>query len=115
MRTDRFRGAQNQETMGIQRVVEKRNHPFLQDGAEVNENVAAANQIQFGEGRIFGDVVAGEYAGLADVFLNLEARVRLDEEPSQALRGNGFSDASRINAVASYLQSRLADVGGEDL
>src|ERR1700733_14003731 len=115
MRTDRFRGTQNQEAIGIERIVKKRYHPLLEDRPQVNEKVAAGNKIQLGEGGISGDIVAGEYAGIADVFMNLEARVGLDEEAAQALRGNRLANACRINAVASNLQRRVADVGGEYL
>src|SRR6266852_197412 len=101
MRTDRLRRAQHQEAVGIEGVMENRHHAVLQAGAEVDQDVAAADQVQFREGWIVGDIVAGEYAGIANVLMDLEAGVRLGEEVAQAFVRNGLSDTGRVNSAAS--------------
>ena len=59
------RAAEEQEAGLVQAVVEGRQDPLLQRLVEVDEDVAAAHQIQLGERRVAGQVVPDEDAQIA--------------------------------------------------
>ena len=114
-RSDRLRRPQDQDAIRLQRVVEERDHALLQDRSQVDEHVAAGDEIEMGEGRILGDVLPGEHAALADPPPHLEVMVGLFEVAAQALGADVGGDALGIDAGTGTVDGGLAQVRGEDL
>ena len=65
-RADRLRGPQHEEPARIQGVVESRDDPLLEHRGEVDQHVAATDQVQVGEGRVRRHVLLGEDAHISD-------------------------------------------------
>ena len=114
-RADRLRRAEQQEAVRIEGMVEDREDALLQPRLEIDEQVAAGEQVQVEEGRIGQDVVPGENAGLPSRLCDLVIAVPLHEEPPQALGRNVRRRVVGVNARARLLDRGLADVGPEDL
>lgn len=68
---DRLGIAEHQEPPGLQGVMEVGNDPLLNGRLEVDQQIAAADEIQVREGRIGRDVLPGEDAHVADRFSDL--------------------------------------------
>ena len=81
-------GAQKQKTAWVQRVVKCLHHPVLQLGVEVDQDVAAGDQIEPREGRILDDAMHGEGAQLADLTPQTIVVAVFDKPPLQALGRN---------------------------
>ena len=62
MARNAFRGSQKQKTAWVQGVVKRLHHPVLQLGIEVDQDIAAGDQIEPREGRIFDNAMRGERA-----------------------------------------------------
>ena len=60
-----FRGAQHQQSVGLQGVVEQGQHVLLDVALQVDQHVAADDQVQVREGRVAQQVVRGEDDQLA--------------------------------------------------
>ena len=101
--------------MGLQGVLGHPHHLLLQRGLEVDQEVAAADEVHPGKRRVGQHVMAGEYDGIPDGLADPVAAVRLGEEPPQPLRGDILSDGPRIEAHAGFLYPRRVQVRGEDL
>ena len=112
---DVLRRAQEQEPLGVERVVQQRHDALLEGGVHVDQHVAAADQVEAAERRVGGQVVPGEDAQLADRLADLVVAVRADEEPPQPLGGDVDLDVVEVDAGAGLLQGRLVQVGGQDL
>ena len=85
--------------MGFQGVLCHPHHLLLQRGLEVDQEVAAADEVHPGKRWVGQHVMAGEYDGI----------------PPQPLRGDILSDGPRIEAHAGFLYPRRVQVRGEDL
>ena len=100
----------------VQREVEVGKHPLLQLLAEVDENVAAAHQVKFREGRIGCEIVLHERAplahGLAD---SVSATLHLGEEARQPFRAHVSNRSVGIEAGTRLLDRLLADIRAEEL
>ena len=90
-------------------------HPLLQGRPEVDEHVPATDQVEVAEGGIPGQVVPCEDAHVADRPADLITPLHPAEEPSQPLRRDVRGNLLRIGAGPRLRESRLAQVGGEDL
>ena len=114
-RADGFRAAEKQHAAGIQAVVKQRHELLLHLGRQVDQQIAAAQEIQLGEGRIHDEALRGKDDQLADLAGHPAAVLILDEEPAHALgrdiRGNVF----RIDARPGLVDRVLVQVGGENL
>src|SRR5258707_445660 len=109
-------GAPEYEVAGlVEAVVEGRDDPLLKRGGEVDEDVAAGDQVQLREGRVTGQVVPHENAQLAHDLVDAVAAVRLDEVPPPALLAQLAYDAVGVEALARSADPPLADVGAENL
>ena len=62
-----LRRAQEQKAAWLQRIVESLHHPVLHLGVDVNQDVAAGDQVEPREGRILDDAMHGEGAQLANL------------------------------------------------
>ena len=112
---DALGGAEHQEPGRRERVVKRREHPFLQPGFQVDQHVPAADEVHARERRVPSEVVAREHAHLADGLADLMAAVHLGEEAPQALRRHVLDDVLEVETRACPLQGALAEVGAEDL
>ena len=84
---------------------------FWRDRLQINEQIAAADQVHLGEGRIVDQVVLGENAHVADAFADAIATFGLGEKAAQALRrdvalnifgigaGAGLDDRDSLTSV----------------
>ncbi|KAF1067959.1 MAG: hypothetical protein GAK45_01524 [Pseudomonas citronellolis] len=82
---------------------------------EVDQQVAATDQVQLGERRVAQQVVHGEQHMLADFLLHPVAGLLLGEVLAQALRGHVRQDRLGVGAAAADGDGMLVDIGGEDL
>src|SRR5206468_6704536 len=67
---DGLRRSQEEIALLVESVVKRGNDSFLQVGRHVDENVAAAHQIDVRERRIGRDVLAREYTDVPDALLD---------------------------------------------
>ena len=112
---DGLRAPQEQDAAGIQAVVKERQQLLLQLRRQVDQQVAAAQDVELGEGRIHDDVLRGKDHHLADLLADPVAALVLDEEPAQALRRHVRGDVGREDALAGLVDGVPVQVGGEDL
>ena len=83
---------------------------------QVDQEVAATDQVQPGEGRVGREVLGGENDLLADLLDDLVAAVFARKEPLQPLGRDVLADLFlRIAAAAGGRQRGDIGVGGEDL
>ena len=113
--TDALGGAEEEEALWAQGVVEERQHLLLQCGIHIDQQVAAADQVDPGERWIPDHVLLGEDQHIADGLVDVIGAVPLGEETGQALRGDVGRDAVGIDAGAGGLDGLAVDVGSEDL
>ncbi|MGC4120345.1 MAG: hypothetical protein QM765_38340 [Myxococcales bacterium] len=95
--------------------MEQRDELLLQLAREVDEQVAAGEQVELGERRVHDDVLRREHHHLADLLADPEAALLLDEEAAQALGRDVGGDAVRVDAHACPVDGLAVEVGGEDL
>src|SRR4029079_2956902 len=72
---DGFRVSEHEEARRLERVVEDRNDLLLHERPEVDEDVAATDEIQLREGRILREVLAREDADVSYGLRDLIAAV----------------------------------------
>jgi hypothetical protein len=107
--------AEEDEAGGLEREVHQRQGPLLQGGVEVDEEVAAAHQVEAGEGRVFHHVVRREDHRLAHRAGDLVAVPLAHEEARQPLGRDVGADAVRVAGRGGELDGVAVDVGREDL
>ncbi len=91
----RLRRPEHQETIRIQREVEQRDDLLLDFGLEINQQVAATDQVQLGERSVADQVLRGENDRFTQPFVDLVAViVGLGEKPPQPLGRQVAGDVS---------------------
>ncbi len=100
---------------GTQAVVKQRKQPALQANIEVDQQVAACDQVELGERRIEQQVVVGKQHSIANVGIDLEVGSMIGEEARQSLGRDRFANRGRILAAACRGDGIHAQIGGEDL
>ena len=112
-----FGGAQKQDATRFQCVVEQGNQPFLQLGAKVDQQVAAAQQIEPRERRVLDHVLLRENQHVADHLVHaVGAEVWFDgKETRQSLGADVGCNAERVETGAGGSNRATVDVGGENL
>ncbi len=108
-------GPTSKEAFGAERVVEGREYRLLQRRFEVDEHVAAADEIESRIRRVPREIVAREHTHLADAFADLILIAHLREETSQALGGHIARDVDGIDSFARLGQRALAQIGRKNL
>src|SRR5262249_245155 len=108
-------GAEEEITLGTERVVEDRDDLPLQRRAEVDHHVAAADQIEFRKRRILRHVLPSEDAAIADRLADAIAAIHLAEETAEPLGRHFADDILGIKARSRPLDCPFTDVGSEDL
>ncbi|MDR8749283.1 hypothetical protein FEP95_03105 [Burkholderia multivorans] len=114
-RVGRFRGAEEQIAVRAQREVKQLEDLPLHRPFEVDQHVAARDQIEMRERRIAQQAVRGEQNALAHRFRNHEMRAVAREIPLQQRFGHVGCDRQRIGARARAHDRRFVDVGREHL
>ena len=111
----RLRRSEHKETSRVKRVLEHGQHVLLKHGVEIDQEIAATDQVEPGEGRVPSDVVAGENALVPDGFGDLVALFDSGKEAPQPGRAGIGGNTFHIHARAGPLDRRLADVRAENL
>ena len=107
--------AQEQKAAGIEAIVKERYELLLQLRRQVDEQVAAAHQVEFGERRVHDDVLRRKDHHLPDRLGHLVAVLHLDEVLAQPLRRQVRGDVGREYTGAGFLDGLPVQVGREDL
>ena len=107
--------AEEQKAVGIERVMQDRQHATLKGVVHVDEDIPATHQIEARERRIARHVVPREDAQIADAFADLVMAVDADEESAEPLGRDVDLDVVDVDPGPGPLEGRVVDVGGEDL
>ena len=99
---DRLRAAQPEKAGRLQGVVQARHDLLLQHRLQVDQEVAATDQVDAREGRVGQYVVPREDAGVTDRLLDAVAAVDLDEEPPQAFGRHVLGDVLRFRPARCH-------------
>src|SRR5206468_13106426 len=110
-----LRFAQEQEPSGFKCVVKRRQYLPLQVLFEIDEQIAARDQVHLREGGITQKILPGEDDHLAEELGDAIIAILLDEEPAQPLRRKVMHDALGIKTGAPLIEHRLVDVRGKKL
>ena len=108
---DRLRAAQQQHAARAQAVVEQRHQAPLQRGVEVDQQVAAGQDVEPGERRVEDHVVLREQHHVADALVDLVAAVAAAKKRASRSRRQVGGDRRRRSgplraaAIASALRS----------
>ncbi len=114
-RADALRWTNYQEARRLEGVMQDRQDLALQRRSKVDQYVATTDQVQLRERRVFGHIVPGKNAYVADVLCNLVPAFRTGEEPRQPLRRDVRNFGVLVYAGAGFCDRRFADIGGENL
>ena len=114
-RADAFRWTDHQEARRLKSVMQDRQHFPLQYSPQVNQHVAATDEVQLGERRVLGHVVPGKNAYVADDFRDLVTAFGSGEEARQSPRRDMRNFGVLVCAGAGFCDRRFADIGGENL
>ena len=87
----------------------------LQGGVDVDEDVAAEDEVELRERRVAREVLAREHAAVADQLAHPVAAVDPGEEPPQPRRRHRVGDRRRVEARRETSIAVSLDVGAEDL
>ena len=112
---DVLRCAEEQQSAGPQREMEDRNHPVLEVGVEVDEEVPARQQVDPREGRVLDQIVRREDAHLPQVLDHAVGVALLHEPPAEPLRRHMFGDRARIAAGPRRAERARVEIGRENL
>ena len=94
--------------------MEQRDDVFL-NGPEIDQHIAATDQVQFRERRIANEVMPAEYTQLAQTLVDLVAALDLCKIAPQAFRADFRCDVLGVFAAAGFFDGSFADVGSENL
>ena len=112
---NRLRAAEKQNAAGIEAVVKQRNQFLLHLRGQIDQQVAAAQDVQLGKGRIHDEILRRKNHHLANLFAHPVAVFFLGKEPAQPLRRHVGGDIGRKEALAGLVNRVPVQVGGEDL
>ena len=110
-----FRAAQHQKAVLAQGKMKPRDDFGLRFGAEVDQEIAAGDQIEPRKRRIGDDIMNGEDHRGAKLRRNLVAVIALGKEPRQPVRRNIRDNAAAIASFPRGGDGVRIDIGGEDL
>ena len=113
----RLRRAQEQHAARLQGIVKQRDQLLLQFCAQVNQQVAATDQVELGERRVLDHVLLREHQQVTNAFVDpVGAAVGLEREKSgQPLRRHVVGDAGRVHTGTGHGDGAAVDVGGKHL
>jgi hypothetical protein len=88
---------------------------FCISGSQIDQQVAAAQNIQLGEGRIQDEALRGKDHHFPDLRRHPVAVFIFGKEPLEPFRRHVRGNILRINALAGLVNRILVQVGGKDL
>ncbi len=112
---DALGGAEEQVSPRAHGIVEQRHHRLLQAVVEIDQEVAAGEEIHPGEGRVLHEAVAGEADQVADLGRDGEALGMGQDVAFPQGGGDVRQRRGRVGRLPGDLEHALVDVGGEDL
>ncbi len=112
---DALRFAEEQEGTRVERVVEHRQQARLQLALEVDQDVAATDQIEAQEGRVLHQILAREDHRIAQALVDLVAVAMRREMGADAVAIHVCEVGRGKNATPCQSHRVEVDVGGEDL
>src|SRR3981189_1415904 len=95
--------------------MKSRNDPGLKITAEIDQQIAARNQVNARKRRITNDAVGRKNAKVPDFLGDRVAALLLAEESVKAPLRDALQQGVRIGAVSCDGERPLVDIGGEDL
>ena len=95
--------------------MEQRQQLLLQFRFKIDQQVAAANQIEFGERRVRHQILRGENHHVANFLRYPVAAFFLHKEAAQSLFRDILGDVGGVGADARLLDRVFIQIGGEDL
>ena len=81
-----FGWPKEKETARPQRIMEDREQPILQGRIQINQEIAAGNQVQLRKGRVLDHIMNRENAKLADLGRNTTMIALANEPPFKPYR-----------------------------
>ena len=113
---DGFGAAEQQQAIAVERVIKQRQQFLLQLRPEVDQQVAAGEDVELCEGRIGDDVLRREYHHLANVFADVVAAAFFGQEVArQPGRRDIGGDVVGVKAAARRVDAIRVEIGGIDL
>jgi hypothetical protein len=112
---DGFRTAKKEHPIRAQRELEGVEHSLLRVTVEINQEIAAGNQIHPRKRSVPDQVMHGEQHNLAQFTPHAVTPLVLDEEAAKALVAYVLRDRIGIKSAARLLNGRVVEVAGEDL
>ena len=88
---------------------------LLQARLQINQQIAATDQVHARERRVADQILPRENDHLAQGFDDPVAAFFLDEKPPQAFRRNILDQIFGVKPVAGLVQQRFVEVGGKHL
>ena len=110
-----FRSAEHQQSARLQGVVKDRQQAFLQIRIQIDHQVAAGEQVEPGERRVFDEVLRREDRQLADFFADAIGAVVVRKIPVQRRGRNIDADTTGILSAAGSIHGFAIQIGAEDL
>jgi hypothetical protein len=110
-----FRRAEQNKATGIERVVKGVAHPLLQDSIEVDQNIAAGDQVDMGEGGILEQVTHCEQNRIAHLLPDSVSVAFTVEEPPQTIFADVSFDRGWIAATPRHSEGPGIEVRAEHL
>src|SRR5256885_1891986 len=92
-----------------------RDAALVQFRAQINEHIAATDQVEPGKWRIGRNVLPRESADVAHIAMDLITAVAFDEKTFQSRGRDVFLDRARINSEPRMFDHRFAQIGTENL
>src|SRR5216117_733924 len=112
---DGLRHPEHQEAGVLEGIVEDRQHALLQLRLQVDEHVAAHDEVHLREGRIGGQIVPREDAELAHRLADLMLAIHLHEEAPQPRPRDIELDIVRVDPGARLHDRGFTDIASEQL
>src|SRR3989304_3641124 len=112
---NRLRAAQKQNAARAEAVAEQRNQFFLHLRGQIDQQVATAQDVQLGKGRIHDEILRRKNHQLANLFEYPVAAFFFDKEPAQPPRRHVGGDIVRKGPLAGLVDRVPIQVRGEDL
>jgi hypothetical protein len=106
---------QHQQAVMIQRIIEHRHQLLLQCGSEIDQQIAAGEEVDFRERRVGDDVLRRKNDHLPYLPVDPVTRFLANEEERQPLRRNVSRNVVRIEALARPGNGLVVDISGIDL
>ena len=92
-----------------------RQDALLQGQVQINQHIAATDQIQMGKRRIAGEVVPRKNAQVPDCFADLVVMIDPHKKTAESILRNVRLDIVEVDSGPGFLQGGVVDVGGQDL